>query len=319
MLRFLLRRILQGALVVWIISIIVFVLFYVAPNNVARSLAGRQATADTVQTIRENLGLGQPLLEQYWSFLTGLLQGDLGFSYYTDQPVTAIIADAAPVTISLAFGAAVIWLILGISIGLLSSLRPRSIADRSATTFALFFYSMPTFLLGLLLLYFAYFKLSQAGIGWFAASGYVPITEGVGEWARHLILPWITLALVLTGTYIRLTRGSMLDVLGEDYIRTARAKGIRERRVTMRHGLRSGITPVVTQFGVDIGTLIGGVLVTETVFGIQGLGYRAVTSVTQGDLPVVLGVVMLASVVTVVANIVVDFSYAFLDPRVRLN
>ena len=319
MLRFLVRRILQGALVVWIISIIVFALFYVAPNNVARSIAGRQATAQTVQTIREDLGLDEPLLEQYWNFFIGLLQGDLGYSYYTDQPVTAIIADAAPVTISLALGAAVIWLILGIGIGLLSALRPRSLSDRFATTFALFFYSMPTFLLGLLLLYFAYFQLSQAGVEWFAASGYEPITDGVGEWARHMILPWITLALVLTGTYIRLTRGSMLDVLGEDYIRTARAKGISERRVTLRHGLRSGITPVVTQFGVDIGTLVGGVLITEQVFGIQGLGYRAVTSVVQGDLPVVLGVVMVASVVTVVANIVVDFSYAFLDPRVRLH
>lgn len=319
MLRFFIRRILQGALVVWIISVVVFVLFFVAPNNVARKLAGRNASVQTVETIRENLGLDEPILQQYGEFLNRLLHGDLGYSYYTDQPVTQVIADALPITASLAVGAAVIWLVVGIGIGLLSALRPRSLADRIGTGFAMFFYSMPTFLLGLLLLYFLYYQLNQAGFTFFPASGFVPISDGVGEWARHMILPWITLALVLAGTYIRLTRGSMLDVLGEDFMRTARAKGIRESRVTMRHGFRAGVTPIVTQFGVDVGTLIGGVLITEQVFGIQGLGYKAVHAVIQGDLPVVLGVVMIASIFTVVANILVDFSYAFLDPRVRLN
>lgn len=319
MLRFFIRRILQGAFVVWIISIIVFLLFYVAPNNVARKLAGRQADIQTVETIRDNLGLDDPILQQYGRFLNRLLHGDLGFSYYTDQPVTHVLAEALPVTVSLAVGAAVIWLVVGIGIGLLAALKPRSLADRLATGFAMFFYSMPTFLLGLLLLYFLYYQLNEAGFDFFPSAGYVPITEDAGDWARHMILPWITLALILAGTYIRLTRGSMLDVLGEDFMRTARAKGIRESRVTMRHGFRAGMTPVVTQFGIDVGTLIGGVLITEQVFGIQGLGYEAAHSVVQSDLPVVLGVVMVASIFTVVANLLVDFSYAFLDPRVRLN
>ncbi|WP_216205630.1 ABC transporter permease [Amycolatopsis aidingensis] len=319
MLRFLVRRTLYGAVVVWIISVVVFALFFIAPQNVARKLAGRQADIQTVRTIREDLGLDRPLLDQYGDFLWGLLHGDLGYSYYSDEPVSAKIIDALPVTISLAAGAAVIWIVLGVSIGVLSALRPRSLADRAATTFALLFYSMPTFLLGLLLLYFLFYQLHLAGIDWFPAATYVPLSEDPAQWARHLILPWITLALVLTGTYIRLTRGSMLDALGEDYIRTARAKGISESRVTVRHALRSGITPIVTQFGVDFGTLVGGVLITEQVFGLQGLGYLAVTSVVRGDLPVVIGVVMIASVCTVVANMAVDFSYAVLDPRVRLS
>ncbi|MGH3449512.1 MAG: ABC transporter permease [Haloechinothrix sp.] len=318
MLRFLIRRTLYGAVVVWIISIIVFALFFVAPNNVARKLAGRQADIQAVHLIREDLGLDRPLLEQYGDFLWGLLHGDLGYSYYSDEPVNSKILEALPITISLAAGAAVIWIVLGVGIGVLSALRPRSIADRAATTFALLFYSMPTFLLGLLLLYFLFYRLHLAGIGWFPAATYVPLTEEPAQWARHLILSWITLALVLTGTYIRLTRGSMLDTMGEDYIRTARSKGITERRVTIRHGLRSALTPVVTQFGIDFGTLIGGVLITEQVFGLQGLGYLAVNAVVQGDLPVVIGVVMIASVFTVVANVAVDFSYAMLDPRVRL-
>lgn len=319
MLRFLVRRTLLGALVIWIISVVVFGLFFVAPSNVARKIAGRQASARTVQQIRETLGLDKPILTQYGEWIWGMLHGDLGFSYYSGVPVTQKLADAVPITVSLVAGAAVIWVVIGVSGGVLSATRPRSLADRTVTAFALFFYSMPTFLLGLLLLYFLFFRLQLAGFGFFPACCYVPLTESPLQWAKHMILPWITLALVLAGTYIRLTRGSMLDALGEDYIRTARAKGIRESRVTYRHGLRAGLTPVVTQFGVDIGTAIGGVLITETVFSLQGLGYTAANSVIRGDLPVIIAVVMLASVFTVVANIIVDALYAVLDPRVRLN
>lgn len=319
MLRFLVRRTLLGAVVVWVISVIVFALFFLAPRNVARKLAGRQADTATVELIREDLGLDRPALEQYGDFLSRLLHGDLGYSYYSDEPVVDKIQEALPVTLSLAIGAAVIWVVLGVGIGVLAALLPRSLVDRGATMLALLFYSMPTFLLGLLLLYFLFYRLHLAGIDWFPAATYVPLTEDPAQWARHLVLPWTTLALVLAGTYIRLTRGSMLDAMGEDYIRTARSKGIRERRVVVRHGLRAGMTPVVTQFGIDFGTLIGGVLITEQVFGLHGLGFMAVTAVVQGDLPVVIGVMMLASVFTVVANMAVDLSYAVLDPRVRLT
>jgi peptide/nickel transport system permease protein len=187
------------------------------------------------------------------------------------------------------------------------------------TGLSLFFYSMPTFLLGELFRLFLFFRLYMAGIRFFPPSGYVPLNEGVGEWARHLLLPWFTIALVTAATYSRLVRGSMLDVLGEDYIKTARSKGLSERRVTYRHALRSALTPALTQFGIDLGTLLGGAIVTEQVFGLPGLGREAVLAITTEDLPVIIGIVILASAFVVVANIVVDMLYAVLDPRVRVS
>ncbi|MGH3461739.1 MAG: ABC transporter permease [Kribbellaceae bacterium] len=178
---------------------------------------------------------------------------------------------------------------------------------------------MPSYLLGLLLLYFLYFRLTLSGRSWFPAGGYQPLSAGIGVWAQHLVLPWIALALLLAATYTRLTRGSMLDVLGEDYVRTARSKGIAERRVIVRHGLRSALTPVVTQFGIDLGQLIGGVVVIETVFSLPGLGKSAIDAINQQDLPVIIGIVLFASAAVVVANILVDIGYALLDPRVRLH
>jgi peptide/nickel transport system permease protein len=178
---------------------------------------------------------------------------------------------------------------------------------------------MPTFLLGLLLLYFLYFQLTLAGISIFPAGGYASLTENPGDWFLHLVLPWLTLALVSAATYTRLTRASMLDVLGEDYVRTARAKGVRESRVVLRHALRAALTPIVTQFGIDVGALLGGVVVTETVFSLPGLGKTAIDAINQQDLPVIIGIVLFASVSVVVANIIADIVYAVLDPRVRLH
>jgi len=178
---------------------------------------------------------------------------------------------------------------------------------------------MPTFLLGELCLLILFYQLHLAGITFFPGSGYVPLTQDPAEWFRHLVLPWITIALVTAATYSRLTRGSMLEVLGEDYIRTARSKGIREQRVVYRHALRSALTPVVTQFGIDLGTLLGGIIVTETVFGLPGLGQEIYNAISRQDLPVIIGLVLLASAFIVVANIVVDVIYAVLDPRVRLS
>src|SRR5699024_2433861 len=186
--------------------------------------------------------------------------------------------------------------------GVVSAIKPRTFPDRGMTTFALFFYSFPTFLLGLTLLYFLYFQLTLAGYEIFPPGGYVSPTDNIGEWFRHMILPWITLAMVLAATYTRLTRGSMLGVLGEDYIRTARSKGIPERRVVVRHGLRSALTPVVTQFGIDIGQLVGGVVVTETVFSLPGRGKQAIDALTRQDLPAVLGLVLFASSAVVGAD-----------------
>lgn len=319
MLRFLVRRIVLGILVMWLITLAVFALFFIAPNDVARTLAGRQATPETVALIAHRLGLDQPIWKQYVDFVSRLLHGDLGYDYYHQTPVTQIIGAAIPITLSVVIGGAIIWLVMGVFNGVVSAVRPRSFIDRSLTVFSLFFYSMPTFLLGLLLLYFFYFRLTLRGITIFPAGGYAPFGEGPGQWVLHMVLPWFTLALVSAATYTRLTRASMLDVLGEDYVRTARSKGLSERRVVMRHAFRAAMTPIVTQFGIDVGALIGGVVVTEYVFSLPGLGKTAIDAINLQDLPVIIGIVLFASAAVVVANIIVDLFYAVLDPRVRLH
>jgi peptide/nickel transport system permease protein len=317
MLRFFARRLLLGLLVLWITSGAVFVLFFVAPHDPARLLAGKLATPQTVALVNHRLGLDRPLPDQYASFMGRLLHGDLGYSYYNSAPVRSLLASRLPVTVSLALGAAVVWMVVGVGVGVAAARRPRSMVDRGGTLLVLTGLSMPTFLVGLLLIYFLFFRLHLAGFGLFPASGYVPLTQDPGGWAQHLLLPWITLATVTAATYSRLTRSSLLEVLGEDYIRTARAKGLPEGRVVYRHGLRSALTPVVTQLGVDLGTLLGGVIVTEQVFGLPGLGQLAWQSVTTQDLPVIMGIVLVASAFIVLANLLVDLGYALLDPRVR--
>jgi peptide/nickel transport system permease protein len=321
MVRFLIRRLLTGLLVIWLISVIVFALFFIAPHDVAQLLLGKFAAQNQqlVASVTHQLGLDQPSIVQYGHFVWRLLHGDLGYSYYSHQPVTTLIAQAFPVTASLALGAAVIWLVLGVLIGVLSATRPRSLLDRGATLFALAGLSFPTFVLGLLLLFVFFYQLHLAGVDLFPGGGYVPLTTSPGQWAMHLILPWITLAVATMAIYVRLTRGQLVEVLGEDFIRTARAKGLREGRVVYRHGLRAALIPVVTQFGIDVATLLGGVIVTEQVFGLNGLGRMSVQAVTNSDEPVIIAVVLLAAVFVVVANIVVDLLYAVLDPRIRLS
>ncbi|HEX2357276.1 MAG TPA: ABC transporter permease [Micromonosporaceae bacterium] len=319
MTRFILRRVLLAAFVAWLISLVVFALFYLAPPDPARTIAGRLATAETIAAVRHRLGLDRPVPDQYAHFLAGLAHGDLGYSFYNSEPVRSLIAARFPVTLSLTVGGAVIWLLLGVGVGVLAARRPRTLVDRAATLFVLTGLSMPTFLVGLLLLYVLFFRLHLAGIDTFPGGGYVPFTQSPADWARHLILPWLTLAVVSAATYTRLTRASLLEVLGEDYVRTARAKGISERRVVYRHALRSALTPLVTQLGIDVGTLLGGAIVTETIFGLPGLGQLAVQSITTQDLPVIVGIVLLAAFFIVTANIVVDLLYAVLDPRVRLR
>lgn len=311
------RRLAFAVLVMWIVATGVFALYFVAPSNVARTIAGRQATEQTVELVRRRLGLDQPVPVQYVRFLGRLAKGDLGYSFVSSEPVSAIIRRDLPITASLALGAALLWLAIGIGAGSFAATRPRSAADRVTTGISLFFYSMPAFLLGQLLLLILFYRLTLAGLPLFPPSGYVPLAQNPAEWARHLILPWTTLALVTAATYARLTRAAMLDVLGEDYIRTARSKGITERRVTVRHALRSAIAPVLTQFGIDLGVLLGGAVVTEQVFGLPGLGREAVQAITTEDLPVIIGIALVASAFVVVASILVDIGYALVDPRVR--
>lgn len=317
MMRFILSRIAFGLLVLFLLSVFVFVLFYVSPSDPARIIAGDKATEALMQQIRENLGLDKPMIQQYFMFLGNLLQGDLGFSYRTNLPVADIVLSRIPVTMSLVFGAVVIWLAIGIPIGIASAKAPGTFRDRFGQGFAIVGISFPTFVLGMLALYTLYFLPTRIGINLFPPSGYVAFGEDPLKWAHHLILPWFTLALVIAATYARLTRGQMLDVLGQDYVRTARAKGLTERRVTYVHAFRSAMPPLVTQLGIDIGMLLGGVIVIEQVFGLLGVGNLAVSSVNMQDRPVVIAIVLLGGVFVVLSNLIVDTLYASLDSRVR--
>ena len=318
--RFIIRRALFGVLVLLIISMAVFVLFFVvAPGDPAANFVGKNPTPEQIQQARVKYNLDKPVPEQYLLYVGRLFHGDLGYSFRNEEPVLTTLADRLPITASLAVGAAVVWLLMGIPIGILAATKPRSIRDRAATVFALGGLSIPTFVIGLLFLYFFFYVFRVTfGLNWFPGNGYIPLTQDPIGWAQHLILPWFALALVSAASYSRITRGSLLEVLGEDYIRTARAKGLSERRVIYRHGLRSALTPVVTLLGIDVGALLGGAIVTESVFGLGGVGQLAVQSVTIGDLPVIFGTVLLAAFFIVVANIIVDIVYALLDSRVRL-
>jgi peptide/nickel transport system permease protein len=317
--RFLVFRIGQAILVLWASSVAVFLLFFVGPgtNAVARTFAGRLGTPARLAQIKHDLHLDQPIYLQYLHWLGNLIQGNLGTDYYKGQSVDSVVASALPDTASLVLGAAVIWIGYGVISGVISAVRPRTFIDRGFTVSALIFYSMPTFVLGLSLIWIFAYKLSPY-TQFFPFHGYIAFTANPGQWFEYLILPWLTLALVTAASYTRLTRTSMLEVLGEDYIRTARSKGMPERRVIMVHTLRSALTPVVTLAGLDIGTALGGVVITETLFGIPGLGWTIVQSITNQDLPVIMGIAILAAVFVVVANLIVDILYAVLDPRVRL-
>ena len=317
--RFLVRRILTGIIVLWIVATGTFFLFFARPVQiVARELAGRAATPQIINEVIRNLGLDQPILVQYWHFLGNTAHGDFGFSYFTGEAVKTILAQDLPITASVVVGGVVLWLIVGLAVGILSATRARSLFDRVSTVGVLAGISMPVFVLGELLIIGVFLPLNQHGISWIQ-TGYYPLSQGPIPWMGHMILPWITLAAVQAAVYTRLSRGSLLDTMGEDYIRTARAKGLSEARVIYRHGLRAALTPVVSQLGIDIGALLGGVIVVEQVFGLPGLGSDSVQAIATGNLPVIIGFVLLASVFVVAANIIVDMSYALLDPRVRIS
>ncbi|GLY72284.1 ABC transporter permease [Actinoallomurus iriomotensis] len=314
MLRFLIRRVLSGVLVMWLVTTVVFILFFATSRDPAARFAGKSATPATLALLRHRMGLDEPLPLQYWHFVTRLLSGDLGYSYATHSPVGEMVKDAVPVTLSVVVGAATLWLITGVVAGVISATRARSAMDRGVTVLVIVGMSVPAFVTASTLLFLLAFSLPVFPLG-----GYVPLHADPAGWLQHLILPWITGAIVQAAFYTRLTRGSLLDVLDEDYVRTARAKGLGERRVVYRHGLRSALAPVVTQFGMDLGSALSGASVVETVFGLQGIGQLTVRSMTLGDLPVIMAVVLLAAFGIVVASIVVDVVYALLDPRVRLT
>ncbi|WP_242910313.1 ABC transporter permease [Actinomadura terrae] len=311
MTRFLLRRLLYAVVVLWLVSTLVFVFLHVSPIPVERVIGGPRATADTLVQIRRNLGLDQPVLVQYWRFLRRLALGDLGDSYVNGVPVARLIADRLPTTLWLVLGAGLLAFAGGVVAGVLSATQARSLWDRAATVLVLLGLSTPPFVMALALLYL--FATGAGGAGLFEAGP--PLQE---HFLRRMVLPWVALAFLMAAAYTRLTRGAMLDVLGEDYVRTARAKGLTRRRVVYRHGLRAALTPVVTQLGVDLGALVGSTIVTEKVFGLQGVGQLVYQSIALGDTPVIIGVTLVVTLFVTVANLAVDVGYSLLDPRVRL-
>src|SRR5450755_4780752 len=304
---YIIRRVLWGILLLFLVSALTFLFFYVFPAaDPAVLRAGRNASPATIAHIRHELGLDQPIYTQYYHYMKGIiLHFNFGTSFYSGASVLSLIVNRLPATLSLTVGAVVLWIVISVPIGILSAMGA-----------ALVFVSMPVFWLGLLVLF-----LFATDIGKFhvfpGASTYVGLTTDPTKWFTSLILPWFVLAATQAAIYSRLLRGSLLEVMGEDYIRTARAKGLTERRVVWHHGVRSAITPVITVLALDIGALLGGAVITETVFDIPGIGRLNYDAILHTDIPIVQGTVLLAAMFIVVANIVVDIAYAYLDPRVR--
>jgi peptide/nickel transport system permease protein len=316
---YIIRRILWGIALLFIVCLLTFILFRVFPTgNPAVLRAGRDPQPKLIHEIERVLGLGKPLPVQFWDYVKGvLLHFNLGYSYYSQESVRTLIVERLPPTISLAVGAAVLWVIGGLGVGIISALRRHTLLDRGAMGVALVLVSTPEFWLGLIVLF-----LFSEGIGKFqifpSAGSYVPLTQDPWGWFTSLILPWFVLASGAAAVFARLMRGSLIETMDEDYIRTARAKGLPERSVT-RQGVRSSINPIVTLLGLEIGTLLGGALLVETVFNIPGVGLLAYHAIIQADFSVIQGTVLLAAMFIIVANIVVDIAYAYLDPRVRYS
>ena len=313
------RRIVWTGVVVLIVLLLTFAVFYLMPaGDPALRFAGKSPTPQSLQLVRERLGLDRPWYIQFGKYAEKFVGGDqygwpgLGYSYVTNQSVLDQVKQRAPRTLLLIAGAAFIWLVVGVTVGVISAVKRRTVVDRLAMGFTLFGISSPVFWLGLMGLYIFWKKLNLTG-----GTGYVPPTQNVSGFFSHMILPWCVLALLYAASYARMTRNNLLETLGEDYIRTARAKGLPERTVILKHGLRASLTPIVTMFGLDIALLVGGAIITESVFNIQGLGWLAIDGTLNQDLPVVLGVVMMGAVAVAVMNLFVDIAYAFLDPRVR--
>jgi peptide/nickel transport system permease protein len=318
--RYIIRRLLWAVVLLVLVIALTFAIFYLLPSaDPAQLRAGRNATAANIAAIRHNLGLDKPVYVQFWDYLKNLvLHFDLGYSYQSDASVKSLIFDRLPATLSLTAGAIVIWMLVGIPVGIISAVKRRTFLDRAAMGVALLGVSVPVFWLGLVMLY-----LFATDIGKFpllpGANTYVAISSDPGRWFTSLIMPWFVLAASSAAIYARLLRGSLIETMQEDYIRTARAKGLLERTVVLRHGVRSALTPLVTVLGLDIGVLLGGAVLTETVFNVPGIGRLNYDAIIHSDYPIIQGTVLLAAIFIILANIVVDIVYAFLDPRVRYS
>jgi peptide/nickel transport system permease protein len=320
--RYIIRRLLWVIVLLFLVSFITFVIFYLLPTADPAALrAGRQPNPDLVEQIRHNLGLDNPWYQQYFDYMKRLvLHFDFGYSYQNNISVKQQIFDRLPATASLAIGAAVVWLLSGIAVGIISAVRRRSLLDRVTMGAALVALSAPVYWLGLVSLYLFSSDIGKFKVPFFKGAGsYVPFSQDPSIWFQSLLLPWLVLAAAFAALYARLLRANLIEVMSEDYIRTARAKGLPERRVILRHGVRSAITPIVTAAGLDIGILLGGAILTESVFNIPGIGRLAFDSIQNSDLPMIQGTVLMGAFFIIFANLIVDVLYAFLDPRVRYS
>ncbi|MCX5143055.1 MULTISPECIES: ABC transporter permease [unclassified Streptomyces] len=333
---YIIRRVFGAILLLLIVSAVTFAIFFLVPrlagqtmDQLAAQYVGKDANPQSILAVKQNLGLDQPLYIQYWHFIKQIFVGAdytfgpevshcgapcFGFSFKNHVEVWPELTARIPITFSLAIGAAVIWLISGVAIGVVSALKRGSILDRFFMGVALAGVSLPIFFTGML-------ALGVFTVQWpvWENITYVPFTDNPLDWAWNLLIPWCSLAFLYSALYARITRAGMLETMGEDYIRTARAKGLRESRVIAKHGLRAALTPIVTIFGMDFGLLVGGAVITEQVFSFQGLGFYAIDGVRGNDLPIVMGVTLIAAFFIVICNLLVDLVYAAIDPRVRYS
>lgn len=335
MISYILRRTFAAVVLLLVVSAVTFAIFFLLPrlagqtaDQLAQQYIGKSPSKADIAAVKHNLGLDQPVYTQYWHFIKGIAAGAdysigpttvhcqapcFGYSFKTHEAVWPQMTGRLPVTISLTIGAAVLWVVSGVAVGVVSALKPRSLFDRTFMGIALAGVSLPMFFTGNLALLLFTYKWPIFG------RTYIPFTENPSQWANTLFPAWCSLALLYSAIYARLTRSGMLETMSEDFIRTARAKGLKERTVVGRHGLRAALTPIITVFGMDVGLLLGGALITETVFSLHGIGEYAVQAIEDNDLPPILGVTLFAAFFVVIANLVVDLLYAAADPRVRLS
>jgi peptide/nickel transport system permease protein len=322
MTRYLIRRVVWAIALFFATTFATYLIFYVVPSDPARVVAGRSATPDEVEQVRHSIGTDRPIVVQYYRFVKRItVDHSLGESFLTRQSVNGTVFAAARRTASIVVGGAILWLLVSIPIGVLSALRPRSLLDRAAMGFVLVGVSAHPVWIGLIFSYLFGYRL-----GWTPITGYCTLVHhadagcgGPTQWFSHLILPWVTFALLFMAIYVRLIRANVIETMHEDYVRTARAKGASEWRVLRAHVLRNAMLPIVTILGMDVALGLGGAVFTESVYSIQGLGVTAVSGYTNDDIPTMIGVVVFATICVIVANLIVDVAYAYIDPRIRLS
>ncbi|MTE20839.1 ABC transporter permease subunit [Streptomyces sp. TRM43335] len=325
MLRFLVRRTLGAFVILLIISACTFFLFYAIPRDPALLHCGKTCDPESLEIIRRNLGLDKPLTEQYWTYMVGIFAGRdfavgpcpapcFGYSFASNEPVWGTIVDRLPTTVSLALGGAVVFLVLGLGAGMLAAWRRGGLVDKLLSSMSLVFSSLQIYFVGPLAIALLVYQLEL-----FRQPEYVPITSSPVDWFVGLLIPWFVLSLIFTAQYTRMSRSTLIEQLGEDHVRAARAKGMPGRTVFFRYAWRGSLIPIVTIFGIDLGALFGGAMVTEFTFTLPGLGRLAVESVLNTDLPMLMGVMLFAATMIILFNILVDAVYAFIDPRVRLS